>query len=307
MKINFDFGNIETTEFGVGRYENDGRAFYLVPVDGHVKVILKEMAQATIVTMEGLAENPTKYEPSEKYASNEYLYLPLDEVLAQRMKELHSANNLSIDNNALKDIANVYCYFARFIDNQGRRLTAIRRSAQFKGVLKEHSRLIRIVDDTLKLIEDDVFKLDNDFDLLMDNQNLCILRPKGFESLGELKEAILSAVPKNIQEITKEMDFVDFSTIQDYAERHSRAASYLASIRSQGEMNHIDKDLLKSLCKRTGVEIEEADGKIIVHEKNIMGLLEVLDRRRYGVELVPKSPESYKASNRSKLSNGGNP
>ncbi len=305
MNINFDFENVETTEFGVGRYEGDKGTFYLVPVDGHVKVILKEMAQATIVAMEDLAENPTKYEPSEKYGSKEYLYLPLYEVLAQRMRELHSANNLPIDDNALKDIANVYCYFARFIDNQGRRLTAIRQSAQFKGILKK--RLIRIVDDTLKLIEDDVFKLDNDFDLLMDNQNLCILRPKGFESIGKLKEAILSAVPKNIQEITKEMDFVDFSTIQDYAEGHPRAASYLASIRSQGEMNHIDKEHLKALCEKTGVEIVEADGKIIVDEKNIVGFLEVLDRRRYEVELVPNSPESYKASSRSKLSNGGNP
>ncbi|MDQ7088940.1 MAG: hypothetical protein Q9Q13_14270 [Acidobacteriota bacterium] len=55
-------------------------------------------------------------------------------------------------------------HFARLTDNKNRRLTALRRASQFKGVLKK--RLIRWLDDTLKIIEDSVFKLDNDFDLL---------------------------------------------------------------------------------------------------------------------------------------------
>ena len=305
MNINFDFENVETTEFGVGRDEDDGRRFYLVPVDRHVKNILKEMAQATIVAMEGLAENPTKYEPSEKYESKEYLYLPLDDDLTQRINEIHSANNLSIFCNALNDTENLFCYFARFIDNQERRLTAIRRSTQFKGVVKERPRLIRLVDDTMELIEDTVFKLDMDFDLIIDNQNVLILRPKGFESIGELKEALLAAVPQNIQSIQQELNFVNLSTIQEYAMKHPRAAKYLVSIRSQGEMKNVDKEQLKDLCDKTGVKIDETEGMMTVDEKDIMGFLEVLDRRRYEVELVSGSPESYKASSRSKLGNMG--
>jgi len=155
----------------------------------------------------------------------------------------------------------------------------------------------------LKLIEGKVFKLDNDFDLLIDNTNIFILRPKGFESIGELEEALLAAVPQNIQNIQKELDFIDFSTIQEYAIEHPRAANYIASIHSQGEMNDIDKNLLKNFCNKTGVEINEVNGKIIVDEKHIMGFLKVLDRRRYGVELVRGLPETYDASSRSKVDN----
>ena len=304
MNIHFDFGNIRATEFGIGRYENGEDTLNLIPVDRSVQAALKEMAEATWMRMTDMTEEPTIYEPSEKYSSEEYLYLPLNDELATRLREIHLAQNIPLNGRAILDTSGMYCYFSRFTDNTGRHLTAIRRSTQFKGVLKK--RLIQFVDDTLKVIRDYVFRLDNDFDLLIDDDNVFIFRPKGFESIGQLKEALLAAVPQNIQRIQQEMDFVDFSSIQEYAVNHPRAASYLASIRSQGEMNNIDRERLKALCERTGVEIEEDNGILIVDEKNIMGFLEVLDRRRYEVELVPQSPESYKASSRSRLSNGGN-
>src|SRR2546426_481228 len=81
------------------------------------------------------------------------------------------------------DPATVFCYFARLTDSKGRRLTALRRATQFKGVLK--SRLLRLVTDSLKLVEDHIFKLDRDFDLLIDSANVHILRPSGFEFAGE--------------------------------------------------------------------------------------------------------------------------
>lgn len=51
--------------------------------------------------------------------------------------------------------------------------------------------------DALKLVEDRVFNLDTDFDLLIDPQRVHILRPSGFEFAGQLQGAILDAVPKN--------------------------------------------------------------------------------------------------------------
>jgi len=176
---------------------------------------------------------------------------------------------------------------------------ALRRATQFKGVLKK--RLIRFVTDSLKLIEYSVFKLDSDFDLLVDSAHVHILRPSGFEFAGNLQQAVLDAVPENVKAIAKDLAFVEFDGIETYAVKHPRAARYLASIRGQAETKNIDMTLLTRLCKSTGVEVSESKGKISVVAGHEMGFLEVLDRRRYKLELVKGQPERFKAGSRTKL------
>ena len=301
MKLDFDLGNVTITEFGVGRDDGNGQTFVTVPVDANVQAALREMVEATWDTMQRDEEGPAKYEPSEKHGGTEYLFLPLDDDLAASVRELHEAASLDIDTAALSDPADVFCYFARFTDKKKRRLTALRRATQFKGVLKSRNRLVRMLDDTLKIIEDTVFKLDNDFDLLVNATNVHILRPSGFEFAGKLQEAILAAVPENVKAIRKDLAFVEFGGIETYAGKHPRAARYLASIRGQEETKNIDKSLLKKLCKQTGVEVAESKGKVIVTNGHGMGFLEVLDRRRYEVSLVKEKPERYRAASRRKI------
>ncbi|WP_126444240.1 Kiwa anti-phage protein KwaB-like domain-containing protein [Sulfuricystis multivorans] len=301
MKLNlqFDLANVTVIEFGVGRDDGNGQTFVAVPVDADVQGALREMVQTTWDAMQEFEDGPKKYEPSEKHGGTEYLYLPMADEMASSLRELHEAANLGIETAALDKPANVFCYFVRMTDKNQRRLTALRRASQFKGVLKK--RLIRFVTDSLKLIPDDVFKLDSDFDLLIDSANIHILRPSGFEFAGKLQQAILDAVPANIKAIREDLEFVDFDSIKAYAERHPRAARYLASICGHAETKNIDKAALKKLCESTGVEVKESNGKITVSAGHEMGFLEVLDRRRYELELVKGKPERFKASSRKKL------
>lgn len=169
MNLEFDLRNVTVTEFGVGRDDGSGQTFVAVPVDAAVQAVLREMVQATWDAMEKEKEGPAKYEPSEKHGGTEYLFLPLDDELAVSVRELHDAATLDIQAAVLADPSDVFCYFARLTDTKQRRLTALRRATQFKGVLKSRNRLVRMLDDTLKIIEDTVFKLDNDFDLLVDS------------------------------------------------------------------------------------------------------------------------------------------
>lgn len=299
MKLEFDLESVTVTEFGVGRDDGNGQTFVAVPVDADVQAALREMAQATWDAMQTVEHGPAKYEPAEKHGGTEYLYLPLMDDMASSLRALHEAANLEIDGGALEEPTDVFCYFVRLTDKKGRRLTALRRASQFKGVLKK--RLIRFVSDALKLITDDVFKLDSDFDLLVDSANVHILRPSGFEFAGKLQQAILDAVPENIKAIRQDLAFVDFGSIEAYASRHPRAARHLASICAQSETKNIDKVALKKLCKSTGVEVNDSNGRIVVSAGHEMGFLEVLDRRRYELELVKGQPERFKASSRTKL------
>jgi len=301
MKLEFDLGNVTVTEFGVGRDDGHGETFVAVPVDADVQGALREMAQATWDAMAEDEDGPATYEPSEKHGGTEYLYLPVDDELAASVRDLHEAGALDVSSTALSDPSELFCYFARLTDKKQRRLTAMRRATQFKGMLKSKNRLVRIVDDTLRIIEDTVFKLDNDFDLLIDGKNVHILRPSGFEFAGKLQQAVLDAVPENIKAIEKHLSFVAFDGIEAYAGKHPRAARYLASILRQQETK-IDKSLLKKLCKQTGVQIVESKGKLVITGGHEMGFLEVLDRRRYEVSLVKETPERYRAASRRKIS-----
>lgn len=297
MSLAFSVTTAQSIEFGVGRDDEHGQRFDLVPIDTEVQTALREMVADTWATMRGLATDPPKYDPAEKYSSTEYVYLPLVHDLVEPLRELHQATNLPLDAAALSDPSNIFCYFVRMTDNKERRLTAIRRATQFKGILK--SRLIRIVTDALKLIDAPVFKLDSDFDLLIDHSKLHILRPSGFEFVGELQEAVLAGAPGNIKAIRTDLPFVNFDLIEAYATKHPRAARYLASIRSSKATKDIDKSYLKKLCKATGVEIRETKDKIAVEDGHVMGFLEV--RRRYEVLLVKDSPERFRAGSRQKL------
>lgn len=299
MNLNFDISNVKVTEFGVGRDDGDGRYFDSVTVDENVQNALQEMADDTWTAMQARTDNPAIYEPSEKYSSIEYTHLPLNEDLARSLRELHKANNLLPDSTALADTEKVFCYFVRFTDSEQRKLTAVRRATQFKGVLKK--RLIHFHTNALKLIEDRVFKLDNDFDLLIDSENVHILRPSGFEFVGQLQEAIMSAVSTNVTTLKADISFMDFSVIEMYASNHPRAARYIASIRSKNEATNIDRERLLKLCVATGVEITEVNGKLSLEQKHVMGFLEVLDRRRYEIELVAETPEHYRATGRNKI------
>ena len=179
----------------------------------------------------------------------------------------------------------------------------MRRATQFKGVLK--SRLIRLHTNALKLIEDRVFKLDHDFDLLIDSENIHILRPSGFEFVGQLQEAIMAAVSTNVILLEGDLTFVDFDVIEKYASKHPRAARYLASIRSKNEAVNIDSERLQKLCADNGVELTVTNGTLSLEKKQVMGFLEVLDRRRYEIELVADMHEHYRAANRTKIDTGG--
>ena len=256
------------------------------------------MAQATWKAFQPGEGGPTRYEPSAKHSSVEYLYLPLSDDMATGVRDLHQAVNLPINSAALTAPANVFCYFARMTDTHGRKLTALRRANQFKGIIKKKGQLIRLIDNTLQIVEDTIFKLDSDFDLLIDSKTVHILRPSGFESAGHLQQAILDAVPGNVAAIKAELTFIEFAGIEKYAAKHPRAARYLASIRGQEEMKSIDKAALKRQCKNTGVEISESKGKVIIADGHEMGFLQVLDRRRYRLELVKDKPERFVAASR---------
>jgi hypothetical protein len=299
VNLEFDFDHDIVTEFGVGRTTDDGEEFVSIPVDVQVQNALIDMVFATRDAMEEREEDVAEYEPSETCSGVRYVTLPLANDLADQIRLIHTAQNLAVQPDGLENPSNIFCYFVRISDNQQRHVTAVKRATQFKGVLK--FRLVRFLNDEMKLVNEDMFKLDKDFDLLADQDTVHILHPGGFEAVGRLHNAILAAVPANIAAIEADLPFVDFTSISDYASGHSRAARSLAAIRSRGRSQGIDRAALCDMCAKTGVDVVVEGDKVAVAPSLVVAFLEVLDRRRYEVLLVADAPEPYRATNRRRL------
>jgi hypothetical protein len=142
------------------------------------------------------------------------------------------------------------------------------------------------------------------FDLMVDSAAVYILHPSGFEFAGKLQSAILEAVPTNIKRIQTDLPFVALRSIEESAVADPRAARLLASIHGQKQSKNINKENLVELCKRTSVDVTEADGVLTVAAGHEVGFLELLDRRRYELELVAGQPEQFKAGSRTRIPQG---
>ena len=299
MPIDFDLNDVELeqVEFGVGKDDGGDTTFYAVTVDPDVKANLLSMVNTTFDHLETFEGGATPYSPAEKHASTEYLIVQAGSNFEAQLRILHDANNLTLGAGALVNPHSLLSYFVRLTDATGRRVTAVRRATYFKGILR--SRLVRLFNDALYGVEDNVFKLDVDFDLLVDSAGTHIWRPSAFELLGELKQAVLDAVPSNVEAIREDLPFVDFSGVEEYAASRPRAARCLASIRAQ-ELSSVDQGALVELCRQAHVAVTEQDGMLVPSPANVMDFLEVLDRRRYEIELVLGRPERFRASSRAR-------
>lgn len=296
MSIDFDFDSITSTEFGVGLEENRQRAFFVMNTDAETKKELGRMLVDTKVSLENVSAGPALYSPAEKYSDRENLYLPVADEMVAQFVDLHTASNLPTNDEALEDKDKIFCYFARFTDGSNRQVTAIRRASQFKSIGRR--RVVWVIDDTLTVVDSPLFKLDHDFDFILDANRVHILRPRGLEFIGRLQEQILAAVSRNISVLAAEASYVDWQSIADYASSHTRAARYLASVRSAGWARNVDRRALVRLCRDNGVDARVVSGRVSIDDSDVIGFLEVLDRRRYGIALVAGTPENFRATSR---------
>ena len=300
MNIDFDMSQVVTAEFGVGQRAEDGVQYSLLPADGTVQDALVREAEVTATGIAEQIDTPPYFDAAEKYAGNEYVVLPVQHELSASLAELHEADRLQVESPDLSRLRKSFCYFLRGTDNEGRRLTALNRSTQFKATLGRQGRLV-MLSDALRVISDPVMQLNEGFDIVIDAEFVHILHPVSFRTLGNVDEAIAQAVPRNVEAISQAAPYVDWANVEEYAVSHSRAASLLASIRTQGYAENLDQGALESLCISTGVVLDTTGGQLAVPEEQILPFLEVVDRRRYEIGLVASTPEQYRASSRTRV------
>lgn len=289
---NFD---VNSVEFGVCYDIGDEEDYYLVPTDANVKEALEEMFLSSRNHLLAQNEEIRVYEPSEKYDSMERVKISLDDTILLKVKRLYDAENIPTLSGAI-EVDRLAFYFCIFHDNQSNKLLAVRRASYFKGTIKK--RFLSFVDDTLKILEDNVFKLDKDFDFLVCDDIVYVSRPTNFVYIASLDSVIKSQAVESVEHIFKILDFVDFSTLSGYVSERIKAARLIAAIRSRNNISGISKAKLESYCRKMNVNLIKDNGTIRPEEGSEMDFLKLLDRRLYSVSLIDGVDENYEAEAR---------
>jgi hypothetical protein len=296
--MNFQFYDPANIEFGVCRGPLVDAQSAIVPVDGAVRTMLEQMVLATRAEL-GLDSNVPmidKYELSEQYPSKTPLTLPLNDPLVDKIRALFSYANIPTNAKMLDDVKAVTAYFCIIYDHTGQKLLAMRRAVQFKAMLKR--RLIRVFDETLRAVTDTVFQLDPDFDLLITDDTVYILRPAAFEQLADIDTEILDQAGKNTLALDAMVPGIRFSAIAPYVSHHKRAARIIAALLRRGDLADISVTNLRRECRRNGIPVDAIEGQLVPHKGDELAFLNLLDRRRYVVSLIPRKWEQYEAGSR---------
>ena len=270
-----------------------------IPVDPQVQGELTGMLTETVTRLGLPATEPDmqSFDPAEKYGSEEQLKISLVTPYLQGLAAVVALRNLPSDANALTQVAELDYYYAIFTDDQNRHLYAFRRASQFKGVTR--SKLAWINGGMLTLLTSQVFRLDIDFDYLVADQDVYILRPSGFEYTANVGKQILQASAANAQSIAVSVNYLDVTSISAYASTHKKSARLLAAIKGRDDLDQIDRTLLVQACQSYGIlVVNPAHGQLAPDTGHEYDFLCILDRRAYTAILIPNQPEKYEAASR---------
>ena len=292
--------NFRNIEFGLCTIIDGQQTVVRIPIDNSVRTTLYEMHENFYESYFNIEGDPELFQPSEKYASTEKLIIPLANENLNSLQEIYNRNDMPIANISIGEIANnILFYFAIFRHNNGSKQIAIKRPSQFKGLLRK--KLIQFIDDTLQVVPDNIFKLDNDFDFIIHEVNIDILHPTGFNFIANIDEEVLRSAADSTRQLSVRIQFINFNYLADFVSHSKTAAKLVASIKSRTDLERTCQIKLLEKCVRIGVNIREENGQILPDETDIVRFLEILDRRGYDFDITEDLPEIYVASSRRRV------
>jgi len=299
MWDDFNFDYIVSAEFCVSTLADGQEEHYQVPADVSVQDALRQMARETRYHFEREGVEVEQFELSEKYAATETLVADLASEVMALPRQLYAEEGFESSSDALGDPVIVTYYFGVFRDNAGRKLVGVRRANRFKGVLK--NQLISLFDDTLRVIEDRVFRLDHDFDFLITSAHVYILRPEGFNSVALIEQMASQAAHEKALELGEQIAFAHFERIAAFARDKKRAARIVAALHARDDLGTIRRAKFISAAQEAGIILVKIGQKVAPQDGHELAFLELLDRRRYTTDIAIGAKEKFVASSRKRI------
>lgn len=299
IEDDFDLQKIQGVNFAVALRSNGNR--YFVPTDAPIKNALKEVLSATVAGFEQLDGDWEPHDISEDYGDRRRVYAPRDTDYLADLSAIFDAGDLDDLSNAHEHVPDIDYYFGIFHDNQGRKAVGIKKGTQLKGTLGARNKLMRLADDSLQMIEDDVLKLDREFDAIITDGHVFMLKVRSVEYLANIVEHVAGAAAHKVQQIHDIIDFLDFSRIQADIAKHPKMARMAASIAARNDLAQVRRDRVEELAVHHGLVLKTVGGRLQCRRQDEAKLLEILDARRYHLDLTATGPVPYRATGRQRV------
>ena len=299
IEDDFDLRDIQSVNFGVALRNSGNR--YFVPTDGLIKEALKEVLGATVAGFVQLDGDWEPHDISEDYGDRRRVYATRATDYMADLSAIFDAGDLDDLANAHAHVPDIDHYFGIFHDNQGRKAVGIKKGTQLKGTLGARNKLMRLADDSLRMIEDDVLKLDHEFDAIVTDEHIFMLKVRSVEYLANIVEHVAGAAAHKVQQIHDTVDFLDFSRIQADIAKHPKMARMAASIAARNDLLLIRQDRVEELATQHGLVLRDVAGRLQCRRQDEAKLLEILDARRYQLDLTAEGPVPYRATGRQKV------
>lgn len=298
----FSVENIKSVNFGVC-LKPDSQLFF-VPTDGDIQKALKEMLANTSAQFDKIEGDWQEFDISEDYGAERRIFAPRDHELMQGLSLLFDTEGFDDLSNLQQQISSVDYYFTTAWDQKGRKAIGVKKATAFKGMLKSRNRLIRLVNDSLQIIPEDVLKLDREFDALITEDHVFILNPRPIEYIAGLVEHIAAASEEKVEHIHTTVTFLDLSHIKANVATRPRVARLAASIAARTDLGEIDQSKFLKYARTHGINLKKGPkGRYNILPGDEVKLLEILDARRFHHELTSKGPVTYRATARQRVNN----
>ena len=161
---------------------------------------------------------------------------------------------------------------------------------------------MRLIDDTLVLIQEDVLHLDREFDVIVTDANVFILNPRQAEQVARIVEHVAATATAKIQAIHDAIPFLDLTRIAAKIGKHPRMARHAASVASNPNLGNFQRPQIESLAIRHGIKFTELEGgRLQCRVADEAKLLELLDARRYHLDLHGNGGDPYRATARQRV------
>ncbi|RWO81036.1 Kiwa anti-phage protein KwaB-like domain-containing protein [Mesorhizobium sp.] len=297
INAEFDGGAIESVNFGV-RLRSSGN-MYFVPTDAGTKNALRAIYRDTVFAFYGILTDWEAYDISEDYGVRRRIYADKENEFMADLSAVFGAGALDDIANFQNHAQDVDYYFAEFTDNQNRRAVGIKKATRFKGTIAARNRLVRLVDDTLVFIEEDVLRLDEEFDLIVTDAHVYILNVGPMEQVAKIVANVAATAAAKVQAIHD----MDLSRIVVQIGSHPRVARQAASVAANPNLAAFQRAPIEALAAQHGIKFKELEnGRLQCRVQDHAKLIELLDARRYHLDLAGDGGDPYRASGRQRVS-----
>ena len=133
-----------------------------------------------------------------------------------------------------------------------------------------------------------------------------ILNVRAVEQVAKIVEHVAATAAVKVQAIHDAIPFLDLSRIRDKISRHPRMARHAASIAAHPSLATFQRPFIETMAANHGIKFQQLeDGRLQCRVIDEAKLLELLDARRYHLDLAGNGGDPFRASARQKVSAAG--